>query len=93
MSIWEKPLSFRIQVRRCKSGLTNKLAQNERTYSYTTNSIMLIHELFANRFVRLHLFGAYLRALLRSLAEELSLDITGQVLDEYQIDLLNNEHN
>ena len=54
---------------------------------------MLIHELFANRFVRLHLFGAYLRALLRSLAEELSLDKAGQVLDEYQIDLLNNEHN
>ena len=73
--------------------MTNKLAQNERTYSYTTNSIMIIDEFFTNRFVRLHLFGAYLRALLRSLAEELSLDITGQVLDEYQIDLLNNEHN
>lgn len=54
---------------------------------------MIIHEFFTNRFVQLHLFGAYLRALLRSLAEELSLDITGQVLDEYQIDLLNNEHN
>ena len=73
--------------------MTNKLAQNERTYSYTTNSIMIIHEFFTNRFVQLHLFGDYLRALLRSLAEELSLDITGQVLDEYQIDLLNNEHN
>jgi len=54
---------------------------------------MIIHEFFTNRFVRLHLFGAYLRALLRSLAEELFLDIAGQVLDEYQIDLLNNEHN
>ena len=54
---------------------------------------MIIHGFFTNRFVRLHLFDAYLRALLRSLAEELSLDITGQVLDEYQIDLLNNEHN
>lgn len=54
---------------------------------------MIIHEFFTNRFVRLHLFGTYLRALLRSLAEELSLDIAGQAFGEYQIDLLNNGHN
>ena len=62
-------------------------AQDEKTYSYTSNS-MILHEFFTNRFAQL--FGAHLRVLLQhSVAEELSWDIAGQELDEYQIDLFN----